>query len=110
MAVGLEHALHTECGAQLEQLFVFVRRIDQYAITRAAAAHDEDIVVVGTDDDLVHLDFGVRPVQRVVHDDTTSKPSESATGIWAGSKVTKRIGWGSRVAAARWIASLTCRG
>jgi len=42
--------------------------------------------------------------------DTTSRPRPRATPIWAGSKVTNRIGMGSRSAAAKWIASVSRTG
>ena len=41
---------------------------------------------------------------------TTSKPRPMATPMWVGSKVTNRIGRGSRSAAAKWIASLSRTG
>ena len=46
------------------------------------------------------LDF-----DRVGYVETTSKPRARATGIWRGSNVQKVIGFGSRSAAARWMAS-----
>jgi len=66
VAVRLEHAPHAERGAQLEQPFVLVGRVDQHGVAGGAAPHDEDVVVDGADHGAVHLDAGVPPVQGAV--------------------------------------------
>ena len=65
MAVGLEHPAHAERLAQLEQLLVLVGGVDEHRVAGLLAAHDEHVVLVRPDDDLVDLGVGVRPVQRV---------------------------------------------
>ena len=64
VAVGLEHPADAEALAQLEQLFVLVGGIDEHGVAGPPAAHDEHVVVVRADHDLVDLDVAVDPVQR----------------------------------------------
>ena len=64
VAVRLEHPPHAERLAQLEQPLVLVGGVDEDGVTGAPAAHDEHVVLVRTDDDLVDRDVGVDPVQR----------------------------------------------
>ena len=63
MSVGLEDPPDAERAAQFEKCLVFVRGIDQDCLAGLATADDEDVVVEWTDDDLVHLDACVAPVE-----------------------------------------------
>ena len=63
LAMGLEHSPHPEGATELEQSLVLVGRVDEHGLTGAPAAHDEHVVVVRADDDLVHLHVGVRPLE-----------------------------------------------
>ena len=109
--------------AQLEQPLVLVGGVDEHGVAGAPAADDEHVVLVRPDDDLVHLDVGVRPsaawwwlmaqcatasrrptIGSDAQAETTSRPRPRATPSWPGSNVTKRTGAGIRSAAARWMA------
>jgi hypothetical protein len=59
VAVGFEHSLHTQCVTELEEPFVFVGSVEQYPLAGGLAADDEHVVLVGPDDDLVHLGVGI---------------------------------------------------
>jgi hypothetical protein len=43
---------------------VLVGGVEQHGVAGVAALYDEDVVVIGADDDLVHLGVGVGPVER----------------------------------------------
>ena len=64
VAVGLDDLAHAEALAELEQLLVLVGGVDEQGVAGLPAAHDEDVVVQRSDDDLVDLDLLVL----VVHD------------------------------------------
>jgi hypothetical protein len=42
---------------------MLVRCVDEDGVSRRAAPNYEDVVLEGSDDDFVHLNVGVRPVQ-----------------------------------------------
>ena len=54
---------YAEGGADFQQSLVLIRRINQHRLASASAAHDEHVVVNGSDHELVHFDLGVLPVQ-----------------------------------------------
>jgi hypothetical protein len=62
--VGLQHSTNTQSRTDVEQLLVFVGRVDEHSIARGSTTHHEHVVVVRTDDELVHLDTRVGPMQR----------------------------------------------
>ena len=59
MAVGLDDLAHPEAAAELEELLVLVRRVDEESLAAHAASHDEDVVVERPDDHLVNLHLRV---------------------------------------------------
>ncbi len=62
MTVGLEDPPHVEALAELEELLVLVRRVEQHRVAGRFAAHDEDVVVDRPHDELVDLDLVVAVV------------------------------------------------
>ncbi len=81
MAVCFEHPLHAEALAQLEQLFVLVRGVEQHGFTARPAAHDEHVVLVRPDHHLVDLDVGVGPVQCVGRSHRASLAADPASSV-----------------------------
>ena len=65
--VGLEHPAHAEALAQLEQALVLVGGVEEHGVARLGAAQDEHVVVDRAHHDLVDLDAGGIPDQRVSH-------------------------------------------
>ena len=63
--VRLEHPLHAEALAQVEELLVLVGGVEENRLTGRETAHHEHVVLVRPDHHLVHLGIGVRPVERV---------------------------------------------
>ena len=59
MPVGGEHPPHAGGPADLEQQLVLVGGVEEDGITGALAAHDEDVVLERTDDELVDAHVGV---------------------------------------------------
>ena len=67
VAVGLEHPPHAEPLAQLEQALVLVGGVEEHGVAGLGAAQHEHVVVDRTHHDLVDLDPGGIPDQRVSH-------------------------------------------
>jgi ABC-type ATPase involved in cell division len=59
MSVGFQHFSDPERPAQLEQLLVLVRRVEQDGIAGVLATDDENVVVHRADHQPVHLDLGI---------------------------------------------------
>jgi hypothetical protein len=57
--VGLQNLPHAEVPAQLEEAFVLVGGVQKDRIAGLPAAQDIDVVVHGTDHDLVDLGPGI---------------------------------------------------
>ncbi len=63
--VGLQDSADPEGTAKVEEHFVLVGRVEQDGVTAVAAPDHEYVVVDRTDDDLVDLEVGVGPVERL---------------------------------------------
>jgi len=59
--VGLDHLVHPEPLAHLEQGLVLVGRVDQHRVAGPAASQHVDVVVDGADHHAVQLAGGVLP-------------------------------------------------
>ena len=63
VTVGFQHAPHSESLAHLQQLLVFVGRVDEDCVAGLAAAQHEHIVGVWPDDNSVNLQAAISPMQ-----------------------------------------------